>query len=67
MIKNMGQTDRLVRVVIGVAALGLAVLLQNTLALILLGVVGLVMLGTSFLGTCPLYIPFRFSTRGGAK
>ncbi|MEM1116524.1 MAG: DUF2892 domain-containing protein [Bacteroidota bacterium] len=66
MKKNMGSIDRGVR--IGVAVL-VAVLyatgvLSGPVALVL-GVLAAVFVATSFVGTCPLYLPFGLSTRRG--
>ena len=63
MKKNMGSLDRGMRVAI---ALAVAVLyftgtISGTLAIIL-GILAIVFLATSFIGTCPLYLPFGLST-----
>lgn len=63
-MKNMGTLDRAIRLiavaaVIGAYGLGL---ISGTLALIL-GVVAVVLLLTSLVGTCPAYMPFDLSTR----
>jgi hypothetical protein len=66
MIKNMGSTDRILRL-LAVVAIGLAVLLgavSGTSATILAVVAG-VLLVTSLVGTCPAYLPFGLSTRRG--
>ena len=64
MSKNMGTLDRILRtlaaVVIGV--LYLAGQISGTLALIL-GIVAVAFLLTSFVGSCPVYLPFGLSTR----
>jgi hypothetical protein len=64
MTKNMGSTDRVIRLLIGVA---IAVLyftgtISGTLALVL-GIVAIAFLVTSLLGWCPSYLPFGLSTR----
>jgi len=64
MIKNMGDLDRIIRLTI-VLAIGVAFALgkiSGFLALVL-GVVGLALLLTSLVGTCPIYLPFGLSTR----
>jgi hypothetical protein len=58
MNSNMGSTDRILRLVIGVAAIATGVYYQSWWAAI-----GLIPLLTSFIGWCPLYAPFKFSTR----
>ncbi len=64
MTKNMGSLDRTLRTL---AALVVGILyLTGTLGgttAILLGVVALAFVLTSFVGTCPLYTPFGLSTR----
>lgn len=55
--KNVGGFDRIVRIVLGVLILSVAIYYES-----LWGIVGLVMLGTGALRSCPLYSPFRFST-----
>ncbi len=65
MTKNMGNLDRLFRLVV-VVAIGAAYVmgqLSGTLAIIL-GVVAVMFLLTSLVGTCPAYLPFGLSTRG---
>ena len=61
---NMGIIDRVVRVIIAAAV---AVLyFTNTItgvAALILGIVAVVFLVTSAAGFCPLYLPFKFSTR----
>jgi len=69
---NMGTLDRTIRVVLAaiIAILLLAKLAHGTLAVIL-GIVGPIFLITAALGFCPLYVPFKISTRkkqdGAAK
>ncbi|GIV58103.1 MAG: DUF2892 domain-containing protein [Bacteroidetes bacterium] len=65
MTKNMGSIDRILRVAVAVI-LGVLILtgtLQGTLATIL-GILAIVFLLTSAIGFCPLYAPFKLSTRG---
>ena len=64
MKKNMGSTDKIIR---GIVAIFVAILyftgtINGTLALIL-GVFAAIMLLTSFVSFCPLYLPFGISTR----
>lgn len=62
---NMGIADRLVRAALAVtvAVLWYLGVINGALA-IGLAVLAAVLLLTSFVGTCPLYKPFGFSTRG---
>jgi Na+(H+)/acetate symporter ActP len=64
MKSNIGITDKVVRILLAViiAALYLANQISGTAAVILLILAGVFIL-TSFLGFCPLYWPFGFSTR----
>ena len=56
MKKNMGKTDKLIRlfVVIGIALLSHFEVVNGVLSYVLLGVAGIFLL-TSFLNFCPLY------------
>jgi len=64
MVKNMGKADRILRIA---AALVVGILILSgqivgTTAVVL-GFLALVFIATSAIGTCPLYIPFKFSTK----
>ncbi|RMG90791.1 MAG: DUF2892 domain-containing protein [Chloroflexi bacterium] len=62
--KNMGTADRIIRTVLALVFIGLIVTqtVSGTVAIIL-GVLAAVFLVTSFVSFCPLYLPFRLSTR----
>jgi hypothetical protein len=64
MKKNMGTTDKVIRVLVAVIILILYFthVVSGTLAVILLILAG-VFVVTSLLGFCPLYLPFGLSTR----
>lgn len=64
MKQNMGSTDRLIRVSFAaiVAVLYFTNLISGTLAAIL-GIVAVIFLLTSATGICPLYMPFKISTK----
>lgn len=64
MFQNMGLYDRIARVVAGLIIIGLYVagILQGTVAIVL-GIVALVLIGTSAVGFCPAYLPFKLSTK----
>jgi len=68
MKKNMGTVDRIVRtaVVVVIAVLYFTGQISGTLATVL-GVIAIVFLLTSLLGSCPLYLPFGISTRKGGE
>jgi len=53
--KNMGQTDRLVRAIIGVALLILAFTTLSGALTWVAGAIGVVLLATAALGSCPPY------------
>jgi hypothetical protein len=58
LVKNVGQTDRNIRY----AAAGLLVLVGFITGSILLSLIGLVVLGTAYFGTCAAYIPLGIDT-----
>ncbi len=62
---NMGSTDRIVRVVLAIVFAGLNLLdiVSGTLGTIL-WVLAVVFVLTSVVSFCPLYLPFKLSTRG---
>lgn len=64
MKSNMGNTDRLIRIIVAIA---IAVLyysgqLSGTIAIALLVLAGIFVF-TSFISFCPLYLPFKISTK----
>lgn len=64
MKKNMGNLDRSLRL-LGAAVLLVLYLLNvitGTLAVVCLVIAGLLIL-TSFISFCPLYVPFKINTR----
>ena len=63
MIKNMGKEDKVVRIVAAllVGILVITGVLKGAVAVIL-GILAIVFLATSYIGTCPLYLPFGIST-----
>ena len=64
MKRNMSNLDRIIRVVLAAlfAVLYFTGTLTGTLGIILL-VLGGVFLLTALVGFCPLYVPFKFSTK----
>ncbi len=65
MKKNMGSADRIIRTVLGIAFIITAVAAGGWFWV--LGAFGVVFLATSLVSTCPLYMPFRLSTRRNAE
>lgn len=64
MKQNMGTVDRIIRIVaaLAIAVLAYVNLISGTVAIVL-GVLAAVFIATSFVGFCPLYLPFGLSTR----
>jgi hypothetical protein len=62
--KNMGTADRAIRslAAIAIAALYFTGVISGPLAVIL-GVIAIAFLVTSFIGSCPGYLPLGLSTR----
>lgn len=65
MNKNMGTIDRVIRVLVAIviAVLYFMGQLSGVAAIILLVLAG-IFIATSFISFCPLYWPFKISTRG---
>lgn len=63
MKKNMGNADRIIRVIVAViiAALYFTNVITGTLGIVLLALAGIFVL-TSLVSFCPLYAPFGLST-----
>jgi len=62
---NMGQTDKIIRIVAAIVFAGLNLLgvVGGTLGLIL-WILAAVFVLTSVVSFCPLYLPFKISTKG---
>lgn len=60
MQRNVGKTDRIVRIVLGLIVIALGFYFSSWW-----GLVGAVLLVTGLIGWCPLYAPFKFSTVEG--
>jgi len=63
MKKNMGNTDRIIRILVAAifAALYFSKTVEGTFGLVLL-VLGIVFVLTSVISFCPLYLPFGINT-----
>jgi hypothetical protein len=61
---NMGTIDKAVRIIAALVIAGLyfAGVLSGTIAIVLL-VIAVIFIVTSFMSFCPLYYPFGISTR----
>jgi Protein of unknown function (DUF2892) len=58
MKRNVGNIDRIIRIVVGVAIAAAGIYFRN-----LLGLIAIIPLATAIVGFCPLYMPFGISTR----
>jgi hypothetical protein len=58
MKQNVGNVDRIVRIVIGVAIAALGIAFKSWL-----GLIAIVFFATAAVSTCPLYMPFGISTK----
>jgi len=63
MSANVGGMDKIVRIVLGIILGVLGFFFMSGALGIVVGVVGLVLLVTGAVGWCPLYLPFKFSTK----
>jgi hypothetical protein len=63
MKKNMGNLDRVLRIILALVIVGLYLtdIINGTLAIVLL-IFSAVFILTSVVSTCPLYLPFGIST-----
>jgi hypothetical protein len=63
MVINMGNTDRIIRILIAVAiiVLFLTDVISGTPGIVLIVLAGIFLL-TSFISFCPLYLPFGIKT-----
>lgn len=66
MTRNMGSVDRGIRVLLALTVAGLYLTgrISGLVAIVLI-VFAVIWLLTSVVGTCPAYLPFGISTRGG--
>ena len=63
MTKNVGGIDRWLRIALGIVLIVAGFFFVKGTAGTILGIVGFIPLITGAIGWCPLYLPFRFSTR----
>ncbi len=57
MKKNIGSTDKTIRLILGIVIILLGIIFQSWW-----GLIGLLPLLTSLIGLCPAYLPFGIST-----
>ncbi|EGV16004.1 hypothetical protein ThimaDRAFT_4731 [Thiocapsa marina 5811] len=63
LIKNVGKTDRNIRLAAG----GVLVFLGIVTNTVLFSIIGLVVLATGAIGTCPAYMPLNINTNKDDK
>jgi len=64
MVRNMGVVDRVIRIVLALVVVILTFTgMISGPAAIILGVLAVIFLLTGAVGTCPLYVLAKFSTR----
>jgi len=64
MKQNMGTADRTIRIILAIVVAVLYFTEQITgAAAIVLGIFAIIFLVTSSIGFCPLYVPFKISTK----
>ncbi|HOK01647.1 MAG TPA: DUF2892 domain-containing protein [Spirochaetota bacterium] len=62
---NMGSADKFIRTLVGIAfLLNIIILEPGVVGTVILLVLGLVMLGSAWIGYCPAYAPFGITTCG---
>lgn len=63
MPKNMGLIDKIIRIIVAVVIAILYFTGQiSGIAAIILGILAIIFIATSLIGTCPLYLPFKINT-----
>jgi hypothetical protein len=61
---NMGSADRIIRTLLAIVVAVLYFSKQITgTAAVILGIIAIIFLLTSAFGLCPLYLPFKISTK----
>ncbi|MBN2628183.1 MAG: DUF2892 domain-containing protein [Spirochaetales bacterium] len=62
-MKNVGKTDKSIRITAGVLLIAAGIILQLTAGrLWWLALPGIVFAGTGLISFCPLYLPFKINT-----
>jgi len=59
--KNVGRTDRTLRLIVGSALILAGALLMKGNTLVM--AIGVAMIAVGFIGFCPIYVPLGISTR----
>ena len=63
MTLNLGRTDRTLRLVAALVLFAVVLFVTEGALSWVLGLVAVVLAATAYVGTCPAYLPFGFSTR----
>jgi len=63
MKSNMGNADRVLRVIVGIVLVVVGFAVLNGTVGIVVGVIGLIPLATGLIGWCPLYTLFNLKTK----
>ena len=58
---NVGNVDRLIRVLVGIGLLSLVFILEGNARW--WGLIGILPIATAFMRWCPAYVPFGINTR----
>lgn len=64
-MKNVGSTDKIIRIIIALVLFSLFFILSGNLRYFAL--LGFIPLVTALMGTCPIYIPFGINTNKTTK
>lgn len=60
---NVGGIDRVLRIVVGLVLIVVGFFVMTGTVGTIVGIIGFIPLLTGVVGWCPLYAPFKFSTR----
>lgn len=55
---NVGKYDRAIRITLGLIIIALGIIFKSYL-----GIIGFIPLATGIFRLCPIYMPFKYSTR----
>ncbi len=61
--KNVGEQDRTIRLVIATVLIIVSFIVSSVSLKMILSLIALVLVATSWFRTCPAYIPFKIDTR----
>ncbi len=62
MLKNVGKTDKMIRIILGAILLILGLFMLHGALKVPAIIVGIVLIATAFLGVCLLYLPLGINT-----